>query len=84
LPRLPDYKIKEIEFLAREIGLFVGRQEPTPGPMDLAIIYGTLFSGLCTELSLDPEQTLRDLARHCEMKLMTKAEAEAAAKKEAN
>jgi len=52
--------------------------------MDLAIIYGTLFSGLCTELSLDPEQTLRDLARHCEMKLMTKAEAEAAAKKEAN
>jgi hypothetical protein len=52
--------------------------------MDLAIIYGSLFSGLCRELGLDVPQTLRDIAHHCEMTTMTQAEAEAEARKEAN
>jgi len=75
-------KVEEIELLAREIGLFVARLEPSPELFDLATIYGAAFSGLCRELGLNRDRMLQHLDQHCHMTMTPRTDVEDQVRKE--
>lgn len=80
----PEPDPRDVEYLTREIGLFLSKIEPTPGAVVQLVAFGTLFNALCREVDADRDRMIRYLDDRYTMTLGPVEEALAAKRREGN